>query len=118
MILDDYYTTNSAAEFLGISELTIRILTRDGKLSPTRVGTSNLYHEQDLKACKGEWYADGLSHRDISEKYDKRRTTVIYHFRRLKVKPTGVDGRRKGRPAVYDQDIVGKFAKILGWEPI
>ena len=117
MILDNYYTTDSAAEFLGVSKMTVHKLAGKGKLKPTKVGTSNLYYLMDLEICKGRWYADGLSHKDIGRVYGKKRTTVIYHYKRLKVKPTGVDGRRKGQPAVYSAKTAAHFARILGWKP-
>jgi len=118
MILDSYYTTDSAAKFLGVSEVTIRNLTIDGKLTPIKVGQSNVYHRDNLRLCKQHWYADGMTHRDIAEKYGKNRTTVIYQFNRLKVKPSGVDGRRKGQPAAYSPETVDKMAKLIGWDQV
>lgn len=116
MILDGYYTTDSAAQFLGISPTTMRKLTAQGKLSPTKIGSSNVYHYEQLLAHRRQWYADGMSYREIGEKYGQTRTNVSYHFDRMKVEPVGVDGRRKGGPQVFSPSTVAKFARILGWE--
>jgi excisionase family DNA binding protein len=116
MILDSYYTTDSAAEFLGITKTTVRNLTVQKKLTPIKVGNSNLYHIDDLLSCKGLWYADGLSPRDIGERYDVSKSMVHYHLNRLKIDPVGVDGRRKGQPSVYSPNTIEKVSKIVGWQ--
>jgi excisionase family DNA binding protein len=115
MIFDSYYTTDSAAEFLGITVGTVRVLTAQKKLIPTKVGQSNLYHIDGLKACRDRWYADGMTPKEIAEVYGKTKGTVLYHFSRLNVRAIGVDGRRKGQPTVYDPSTVRKITKILGW---
>jgi len=118
MILDSYYTTSSAATFLGITPTTIRMLTSDGKLHPVRIGNANLYQRDDLTACKSRWYNDGYSAKDIGEKYGVGKSMVHYHLTRLKVDGVGVDGRRKGRPTVYEPSTIDKIAKIIGWETV
>jgi hypothetical protein len=117
MILNDCYTTPSAAKYLGVSPLTVRTFTGLGRLTPFRVGAANVYEKSDLDAVKAKYFADGLSHTDIAEKYGVKRTLVIYYYKKLGVKPSGKDGRRKGAPAVYDPSTVEKFAKIIGWDP-
>ena len=115
MILDSYYTTDSAATFLGITSTTIRNLTIRKELRPVKVGNANLYHIDVLLACKDRLYADGLSPRQIGEKYGVHKSMVHYHFSRLNVRSIGVDGRRKGQPSIFDPDTVEKMAKIIGW---
>jgi len=116
MILDSYYTTDSAARYLGVTPTTVRNLTADGKISPTKVGNSNLYHIADLSECRRRWYADGLTAREIGEKYGISKPMVHYHLKKLNVKHTGVDGRRKGQPFIFSTETVDKMAKIIGWE--
>ena len=118
MIFDSYYTTDSAAEFLGITVGTVRILTMKKRLIPTKVGQSNLYHIDGLKVCRDRWYADGLTPKEIAKRYRKTKGTVLYHFDRLNVKPIGVDGRRKGQPTVYLPSTVRKIIAILGWDQL
>jgi len=116
MILDNYYTTDSAALFIGVTETTIRNMTARGELSPRKIGNANVYHLNDLLECKRKWYADGLSATEIAEKYGVGKAMVHYHFNNLKVKSVGVDGRRKGQPTIFDPDTVDKMAEIIGWE--
>lgn len=46
----DYFSTQQAAEYLGVSDARIRVFIRDGRLKAERVGRAWLIHKDDLEA--------------------------------------------------------------------
>lgn len=113
----DLYTQQQAAAYLGVNRNVIRRLVELGKLRPLRVGHATVYTRKNLDEVKNELYAEGMTHSDIAKLYGVARSSVAYHFHRLKVKPVGRDNRRRGG-AIYDYKTVKNFADILGWKPL
>lgn len=107
---------NEASAYVGKSPQILRRLVRDNILPAQRGGNNMLLFEpRDLDTLKATAYPLGMSHSDISAEYGIKRTSVIYHFQRLKVKPIGYN-RGGNHRTVYDEAIVRKFAKVLGWD--
>lgn len=114
-----FYTSDQAAEFLGVHVRTLRMWCRNGTIPYAgKAGKVYLFSRENLETFRRKYLSNGMSHQEIARKYGKDRTTVIYYFKeRLKVRPIGID-RRKKNAACYDPETVAKFAKILKWEPV
>lgn len=113
--MEDLLTVKEAAEYLGMNAMTVRRLYRAGLLSYTKRGGGRIYFRRiDLEKVKTQEYPEGLGHTEIAARYNVKRTLVWHHFKRLKVKPMGVNRGGNSR-AVYDLKTVKKFARILGW---
>lgn len=109
------YNSHAAAEYLGLSHLTIRSLVRRGVLKPVQVGRSYLFDISELERIKREGYQVGLGHREIAARYGVSREKAAYHFRRLKARTLGLD-RKRSKAMIYSEETVRKIAEILGWE--
>lgn len=115
--VEDLFTQQEAAAYLGVNRHAIGRLVEIKKLTPLRVGHVTVYTRKNLDAVKGELFAEGMTHPDIAKMYGVHRSSVAHHFKRLKVKPIGRNNKRSGGK-IYDRETVEKFAKILGWEPL
>ena len=119
MIIDNIYTVEDVAEFLGIGKQSVYKLIHRGDLDFWKLGKNYVFMQEDVEACRQKFYADGLSHRDIARIYGRKRTNVAYHYKRLKVRHIGLDRRSKGaKTKVYSRETVEKFALVLGWMPV
>lgn len=112
--INDIMTNQEAADYLGVDRNNFRRMVENGKITPYKVGYVTVYTRKDLDALKNQYFAEGLTHTDIGKMYGVGRTNVMYHFRRLGVKPIGQNNHRRAG-AIYDLETVRKFAKILGW---
>ena len=114
-----FYTSKEVGEMLGIVRQTVATMSRDGRLVPAgRIGANYIYTTEDIESCRRKYCNDGMSHTDISRAYGKSRTVVIYYFsERLKIKPVGIDVRRRSAK-IYDPSTVKKAANILKWNPV
>lgn len=107
-----------AAILLDKSPQLLRRLVWDGTLQAMRGSQNTLLFEiRVLNQLNETQYPAGMSHTDIAVKYGVKRGIVIYHFKRLNVKPKGI-GRACGGRAIYDEATVVKFAKILKWREV
>ena len=105
-----------AATYTGKTVRTIHRLARKGILpASTAPGGIMVFLQSDLDKMMSRQYPEGMTHRDIAQKYGISRTLVIYHFRRLHVKPLG-SNRGQRHATVYDEKTVAKFARLLGWD--
>lgn len=113
--MNELLTAKEAAQVLGMSEGTARRLFREGVMAGYRDAQDRIcFERKEVERVKAKEYPAGMSHRDIAERYGVKRTVVIYHFKRLKVKPLGVNRGGNGR-TLYDFSSVSKFANLLGW---
>lgn len=104
-----------ASLYLDKSPQLLRRLVYAGILHARRSSRYSLVFEvAHLDKLKNTQYPEGLSHTDIASRYNIKRGSVIYHFKRLNVKPLGINRARNY--AIYDEPTVRKFAKILGWK--
>lgn len=116
--MDTLLNLTEASTYVGKSPQILRRLVRAGILPAQRGGNNMLLFEpHNLDTLKATAYPLGMSHADIATEYEIKRTSVIYHFKRLKIKPIGYN-RGGNHRTVYDEAIVHKFAKILGWDTL
>lgn len=113
--MEDLLTIKEVAEYLAMDAMTVRRLYRAGLINYLRNGKGRIYfHRADVEKVKAQEYPEGLGHAEIAARYGIKRTSVIYHFKRLKVKPKGIN-RGLNNQTIYDLETVRKFARILGW---
>lgn len=115
--INELYTNQQAADYLGVARKAIRRLVMVGKLKPLRVGHVTVYTRKNLEQIKQELFAEGMTFSEIGNYYGVHRASVAHHFKRLGVKPVGRDNHRRGGE-VFDFETVKKFAELLGWEPL
>lgn len=115
--LEELYTTQDAAQYLGVSRKALRGMVKTGYLTPLHVGRIAVYTRKNLDEAKQQLFAEGMTHSDIANYYGVNRSSVAHHFKRLHVKPIGQNNHRRGG-VIYDFKTVKKFADLLGWEPL
>lgn len=105
-----------ASDYLGKSQQIIRRMVF-GNVIRSQRGANNmlLFEVNELDRIKAMAYPEGMSHSDIAARYGQTRSSVIYQFGKLKVRPLGRNRGGNNR-SVYHEDTVTKMAKILDWE--
>lgn len=106
---------HEAAAYLGRKHQSLRYMIQNGVLPAVMDGNAYAIRQSDLDKIKKQEFPEGMTHSDIAQVYAVKRTLVIHHFKRLRVKPLGF---RRGRnnATVYDASTVASFAAILGWD--
>lgn len=66
-------TTKEAAAFLGVSETTIKEMSRDGRLNPNRIGRAVRFNASDLEAIQKQKTPLTCSHDDSDMRHFRRK---------------------------------------------
>jgi excisionase family DNA binding protein len=114
MLTGTFYDTFEAAEYTGLTDPTIRRLTRAGKLSAVIVGNTYLYERFDLDTLnyKLERY---LTQSEIAKRYGISRQAVHKALTKHKIHSAYEGLGIKRNAALYHAETVKIFALSMGW---
>ena len=114
MLTGTFYDISEASEYTGLTEPTIRRLTRANKINASTVGSTYLYERFDLDTLnyKLKRY---ITQTEIAEQYGISRQAVHKALNKWDIFPAYKGIGIKRNAALYHVDGIKMFALRMGW---
>lgn len=110
----DYYDRRQVMAVLGVSRDTVQRMADTGTIKAAIiVGNKHYYLKADIDALKKSLYPEGMTFKQIADRYGLAVNTVKKNFKQQGVKPLG--RHRFYQSVVFAPDTVKRVARSLGW---